>query len=62
MRVLPEKQRQHSFLTLLPSLDKPQRAIRGPAIPADRFRAAAQETAIGHDKDIPRTERPVIIK
>jgi fatty acid CoA ligase FadD9 len=69
LRALPDRQRQHSALQVLPLRNSNylQRAepMRGSLAPADRFRAAVQEAKIGPDKDIPdipHVSAPIIIK
>ncbi len=69
LRELPERQRQHSVLPLLPSPGtqqvEPGEPGRGSLAPTDRFRAAVREAKIGPDSDdpdIPRVSAPVIVK
>ncbi|WP_120312443.1 amino acid adenylation domain-containing protein, partial [Mycobacterium mantenii] len=72
LRALPERQRQHSPLSALPSRNsnhsidfQPARPVRGFLASADRFRAAVQEAKVGPDKDspdIPHVSAPIIIK
>jgi fatty acid CoA ligase FadD9 len=62
LRALPEKQRQASLLPLLHNYQQPEHPINGSLAPADRFRAAVQDTKIGPDKDIPHITAPVIVK
>ena len=44
LRALPEKQRQASLLPLLHNYQQPQHPINGSLAPADRFRAAVQDS------------------
>jgi thioester reductase-like protein len=65
LRALPERQRQHSVLPLLPYLpdyDAPQMPLGGAPASAERFRAAVEEAKIGPDKDIPHITPQVIVK
>jgi thioester reductase-like protein len=65
LHTLPEGQREHSLLPLLPVLHHlrtPERPIRGSIAPTDRFRAAVQEAKIGSGSDIPHISAPVIVK
>ncbi|WP_197504917.1 MULTISPECIES: hypothetical protein, partial [unclassified Mycobacterium] len=69
LRELPERQRHHSVLPLLPlpgaQQVEPAEPARGPLAPADRFRAAVREAKIGQDgdePDIPHVSAPVIVK
>ncbi|WP_158884832.1 carboxylic acid reductase [Amycolatopsis anabasis] len=62
IRALPEKQRQHSLLPLLHAFERPEAAVRGSAIPAERFHAAVQAAKIGPDKDIPHLSAALIDK
>ena len=55
LRALPDRQRQHSMLQVLLSLNssnllQPAEPTRGSVAPTDRFRAAVQEAKIGPDK------------
>ncbi|MBO0880567.1 MAG: thioester reductase domain-containing protein, partial [Mycobacterium sp.] len=65
IQALPEHQRQHSLLPLLPALShyqKPEESIRRSIAPADRFRAAVQGAKIGPTKDIPHISAAIITK
>ena len=70
LRALPDRQRQHSTLQVLLSLNssnllQPAEPTRRSVAPTDRFRAAVQEAKIGPDKDIPdipHVSAPIIIK
>jgi fatty acid CoA ligase FadD9 len=65
LRALPERQRQHSVLPLLPYLpdyDGPQMPLGGASASAERFRAAVEEAKIGPDKDIPHITPQVVVK
>jgi fatty acid CoA ligase FadD9 len=62
LRELPEKQKQHSLLPLLPAFARPSDAVRGSGIPADRFRAAVQAAKVGASKDIPHVSASLIRK
>ncbi|MEE9244022.1 MAG: thioester reductase domain-containing protein, partial [Mycobacterium sp.] len=67
LRALPDRQRRHSILQLLPfsanSSDiKPFEPTRGSFAPADRFRAAIQEAKTLPDNDIPHISASIIIK
>ncbi|GAA3742748.1 carboxylic acid reductase [Salinactinospora qingdaonensis] len=62
MRAMPDEQRQYSALPLLHSYKHPEAAIRGSAIPSERFHAAVQAAGIGPTKDIPRLSAGLIEK
>jgi amino acid adenylation domain-containing protein/thioester reductase-like protein len=69
LHALPDRQRQHSLLWMLPlrhSIDlQPPEPTRGFTASIDRFRAAVREAKIGPDKnnpDIPHVSAPIIIK
>ena len=66
LRALPDRQRQHSLLRVLPSRNsndlQPAEPIRGSLAPTDRFRAAVREAEIGPDNDIPHVSAPIILK
>ncbi|MGQ4618568.1 carboxylic acid reductase [Nocardia sp. R7R-8] len=62
LRALPEGQRQASVLPLLHAYRRPAPAVRGSALPADKFRAAVQAAKIGADQDIPQISRELIEK
>ncbi|WP_374025613.1 non-ribosomal peptide synthase/polyketide synthase [Mycobacterium sp. HNNTM2301] len=69
LRALPDRQRQHSLLWVLPLRSsnylQPTEPTHGAFAPTDRFRAAVQKAKIGPDKDnpdIPHVSAPVIIK
>ncbi|MBM0275012.1 thioester reductase domain-containing protein [Micromonospora sp. STR1s_6] len=53
IRVLPDRQRQHSLLPLLHAFRQPEPARPGSVIPGERFRAAVRAAGIGADEDIP---------
>jgi thioester reductase-like protein/amino acid adenylation domain-containing protein len=71
LRALPDRQRQHSLLQVLPldnssllNFQAPE-PTNGSYGPVDRFRAAVREAKIGPDKnnpDIPHVSAPIIIK
>jgi thioester reductase-like protein len=69
LRALPDRQRTHSVLQMLLLRDagqlRPPAPLRGPSLPADRFRAAVREAKIGPDRDnpdIPHVSAPIIIQ
>lgn len=62
LRNLPELQRQASLLPLLATYRHPLPPTRGSFAPADRFRAAVIDAAIGPAGDIPHVGKPVIEK
>ncbi|MCX2932902.1 carboxylic acid reductase [Mycobacterium sp. CVI_P3] len=62
IRALPDRQRQHSLLPLLHNYQRPERPLRGPIAPTERFRTAVQDAKIGPDKDIPHVSSEVIVK
>ncbi|MGK8524079.1 carboxylic acid reductase [Nocardia asteroides] len=62
LRALPEWQRQASVLPLLHAYRRPAPAVRGSALPAERFRAAVRAAKIGADHDIPQISRDLIEK
>ena len=67
LRALPDGQRQHSVLQLLPlpgdSNDvTPFTPTAGSFAPVDRFRAAVRAAGVGPDSDIPHISAPVILR
>lgn len=70
LRMLPDRQRQHSVLPLLMLLRdstylQPRKPVCGSYAPADRFRAAVQDAKIGPDKnspDIPQVSARILVK
>lgn len=60
MRALPEKQRQHSLLTLMAAFTRPADAVAGSPIPAEKFRRSVRIGEVGPDGDIPHI-RPELI-
>ena len=62
MRALPDKQRQHSELTLLEAFRPPAQVLRGPALPAQTFRESVRAAAIGPEHDIPHVSASLIGK
>ncbi|MFI9636031.1 carboxylic acid reductase [Nocardia sp. NPDC051929] len=62
LRALPEAQRQASVLPLLHAYRRPAPAVRGSALPAEKFRAAVRAAKIGADQDIPQISRELIEK
>ncbi|MGY4099471.1 carboxylic acid reductase [Nocardia sp. R16R-3T] len=60
LRGLPEKQRQASLLPLLHAYSRPERPIRGAALPARGFSAAVAAAKVGAEHDIPHL-RPALI-
>ncbi|OBI34371.1 oxidoreductase [Mycobacterium sp. E1386] len=62
LRNLPEKQRQASLLPLMATYRHPLPPTRGAFAPADRFRAAVIDVAIGPAGDIPHVGKPIIEK
>ncbi|MEV4124058.1 carboxylic acid reductase [Nocardia sp. NPDC049707] len=62
LRGLPEKQRQASLLPLLHAYRRPDRPIRGAALPASGFTAAVQAAKIGAEHDIPHLTPALIDK
>ncbi len=70
LRLLPDRQRQHSVLPLLMLLRdskhlQPRKPMCGSYAPADRFRAAVQDAKIGPDKnspDVPQVSAKIIVK
>jgi fatty acid CoA ligase FadD9 len=62
MRALPDKQRQHSELTLLEAFRPPAPALRAPALPAEMFREAVRAAAVGPECDIPHVSPSLIGK
>jgi fatty acid CoA ligase FadD9 len=62
MRALPEKQRQHSGLTLLEAFRPPAPALRAAALPAEMFRDAVRAAAVGPECDIPHVSASLIGK
>ncbi len=62
LRALPEWQRQASVLPLLHAYRRPAPAVRGSALPAERFRSAVRAAKIGAEHDIPRISRELIEK
>ena len=62
MRVLPDKQRQHSELELLEAFKPPTHALNGPVLPAESFRDAVRAAQIGADRDIPHISAALIGK
>jgi len=69
LRALPDRQRQHSVLQMLPARNshsfQPFEPTRGSYAPVERFRAAVQEAKLGPDQnnpDIPCVSAPIIIK
>ncbi|MEW1737364.1 carboxylic acid reductase [Nocardia beijingensis] len=62
LRALPEGQRQASVLPLLHAYRRPSPAVRGSALPAEKFRAAVRAAKIGADHDIPQISRELIEK
>ena len=62
MRGLPERQRQHSELSLLDGFKPPAPALHSPVLPADVFRAGVQKACIGPDRDIPHISAELIGK
>ncbi|MDT7792723.1 MAG: glycopeptidolipid biosynthesis protein, partial [Mycobacterium sp.] len=69
LRALPDRQRQHSVLSMLQlgnsNYLQPAEPTHGSLAPTDRFRAAVQAAKIGRDKndpDIPHVSAPIILK
>ncbi|WP_250301403.1 carboxylic acid reductase [Streptomyces sp. A 4/2] len=62
LRALPERQRQHSLLPLLHAFAQPEQGVPGPAIPADRFRAAVRAAKVGPGEDIPHLPAALVGK
>jgi fatty acid CoA ligase FadD9 len=62
LRGLPERQRNSSLLPLLHNYQKPEKPLRGPLAPTDRFRAAVQDAKVASDKDIPHISPQIITK
>ncbi|KAA1244560.1 AMP-binding protein, partial [Mycobacterium simiae] len=65
LRALPDRQRRHSLLPVLPILHRnqePAEPIRGSTAPTQRFRTAVQQAKIGPYHDIPHICAPIIIK
>jgi thioester reductase-like protein len=69
LRALPDRQRQHSVLSMLQLGDsnylQPAEPPHGSMAPTDRFRAAVQDAKIGRDKndpDIPHVSASIILK
>jgi fatty acid CoA ligase FadD9 len=62
LREMPEEQKQHSLLPLLPAFARPAEVVQGSAFPAGRFRAAVQDAKIGPEKDIPHVSASLIRK
>lgn len=62
LRVLPDKQRQHSVLPLLNAYQKPEKPVRGAPAPTDVFREAVRTAKIGAEKDIPHISASLIDK
>jgi fatty acid CoA ligase FadD9 len=62
IRALPERQRQHSMLPLLHSVQHPYQPVPGSVIRADRFRTAVRDKKIGIYRDIPHVSSDVIRK
>lgn len=62
LRALPERQRQHSLLPLLHAFAQPEQGVPGPAIPADRFRAAVRAAKVGPGEDIPHLSAALVGK
>ncbi|WP_039804648.1 carboxylic acid reductase [Nocardia araoensis] len=62
LRALPEGLRQASVLPLLHAYRRPAPAVRGSALPAEKFRAAVRAAKIGADQDIPQISRDLIEK
>jgi fatty acid CoA ligase FadD9 len=62
MAALPDKQRQHSELTLLEAFRPPALVLRGPALPAQTFRDGVRAAAIGPEHDIPHLSASFIGK
>src|SRR5437588_1325360 len=71
LRALPDRQRQHSLLPLLPEDSSGLFNVQAPEPPngsygpVDRFRAAVREANIGADKndpDIPQVSAAMIVK
>ncbi|BDU00518.1 carboxylic acid reductase [Nocardia sputorum] len=62
LRALPERQRQASVLPLLHAYRRPAPAVRGSALPAEKFRSAVRSAKIGPEQDIPQISRELIEK
>ncbi|MFI5771184.1 carboxylic acid reductase [Streptomyces sp. NPDC051658] len=62
LRALPEKQRRHSLLPLLHAVAQPEEGVPGPALPAERFRAAMQAAEVGPGTDVPHLSDGLIRK
>ncbi|WP_063020064.1 carboxylic acid reductase [Nocardia niwae] len=62
LRALPERQRHASVLPLLHAYRRPAPAVRGSALPAEKFRSAVRAAKIGADHDIPQISRELIEK
>src|SRR6201999_2674955 len=59
---LPEAQRQQSVLLLLHAFTKPDKQIRGAAVPTDAFHAEVLAVRAGPDNDIPHISNELIAK
>lgn len=62
LRLLPEKQRQQSFLPLLHQLSRPMSAHAGAMVSAERFHAAVRKHGAGSDRDIPHLSADTVRK
>ncbi|MEU6351074.1 carboxylic acid reductase [Streptomyces sp. NPDC047072] len=62
LRALPPRRRRHSLLPLLHAFERPEESGLGPALPADRFRTAVQDTGIGNGKGVPRLTADLVRK
>jgi fatty acid CoA ligase FadD9 len=62
MLALPEPQRQHSVLPLLPYYQHPEKPLSGALAATERFGAAVREAKVGPDKDIPHITAELIVK
>lgn len=61
MRALPEKQQQHSLLTLMAAFIHPADAVAGSLIPAEKFRSSVQVSEVGPG-EIPHIPPELILK
>ena len=62
LKLLPEKERQQSFLPLLHQLRQPMPATPGAAVSTRLFHAAVKSAGVGQDRDIPHLSRDLIAK
>ncbi|WP_156749594.1 non-ribosomal peptide synthetase, partial [Mycobacterium sp. E1747] len=67
LRALPERQRRHSVLPMLPAMvgdneAQPAEPTLGSFAPVDGFRVAVKEANLGTDNDIPHISAAMIIK